>query len=132
MADGEKSLDIAGPLFYKRRAVHLPGRLRSCIAIVERGAGSMPIIKSSMKDLRRTERRSARNRSAKGKVRSHLKAVRVALDSGKSDAAAAALAQATPTIDRAVSKGILHKNAAARHKARLMRRLKRATQPATS
>lgn len=92
----------------------------------------MPIIKSSMKDLRRTERRTARNRAAKGKLRSTLKSVRAAIDSGKTDAASAALAQATPIIDRAVSKGILHKNAAARHKSRLMRRLNQPKPPASA
>jgi small subunit ribosomal protein S20 len=41
------------------------------------------------------------------------------------EAAAQAMASATPVIDRAVSKGILHKNAAARHKSRLKRKLNR-------
>ena len=85
----------------------------------------MPIIKSSMKDLRRTARRTARNRAAKGKLRSSIKRVRVALASNKADAAQQQLAQATPIIDRAVSQGILHKNAAARQKSRLMRHLNR-------
>jgi small subunit ribosomal protein S20 len=92
----------------------------------------MPIIKSSIKDLRRTEHRTARNRSAKGKLRSSLKAARAALESGKLEAATAALTQATPIIDRAVSKKVLHKNAAARHKSRLMRRLNRTRQPASA
>ncbi len=85
----------------------------------------MPIIKSSMKDLRRTARRAGRNRAAKGKLRSSIKGVRVALASKKADAAQEQLAQATPIIDRAVSQGILHKNAAARQKSRLMRHLNR-------
>lgn len=85
----------------------------------------MPIIKSSMKDLRRTARRAGRNRAAKGKLRSGIKGVRVALVSKKVDAAQEQLTLATPIIDRAVSQGILHKNAAARHKSRLMRHLNR-------
>jgi small subunit ribosomal protein S20 len=92
----------------------------------------MPIIKSSVKDLRRTERRTAHNRAAKGKLRSSLKATRAALDSGKAEAATAALTQVTPVIDRAVGKKILHKNAAARHKSRLMRRLNQIKQPASA
>jgi small subunit ribosomal protein S20 len=79
----------------------------------------MPIIKSSEKDLRRTERRTERNRAAKGKLRSGIKRVRAALAEGSTEVAATALAAATPVIDRAVGKGILHKNAAARHKSRL-------------
>ena len=43
----------------------------------------MPIIKSSIKDLRRTERRSARNRAAQGKLRSTLKRARTAIAAGQ-------------------------------------------------
>jgi small subunit ribosomal protein S20 len=92
----------------------------------------MPIIKSSMKDLRRTEKRTAKNRAALGKLRSNLKRARTAIAGGQSDAAAKAVAEALPIIDRAPGKGVLHKNAAARHKSRLMRRLnKLATPPAS-
>ncbi len=86
----------------------------------------MPIIKSSEKDLRRTERRTKRNRAAKGKLRSGVKRVRAALADGNAEVAASALATVTPVIDRAIGKGILHKNAAARHKSRLARQLNRA------
>ncbi len=89
----------------------------------------MPIIKSSIKDLGRTARRSAVNRAAKGKLRSNLKRVRSAITENQGQAAAQAMAAATPVIDRAVSKRILHKNAAARHKSRLMRQLNRLTTP---
>jgi small subunit ribosomal protein S20 len=92
----------------------------------------MPIIKSSIKDLRRTERRSATNRTAQGKLRSALKRTRAALAAGQADNAAKALADAVPVIDRATGKGILHKNAAARHKSRLMRRLSKVSAPASS
>ena len=90
----------------------------------------MPIIKSSMKDLRRTESRTAQNRVALGKLRSNLKRSRTAIAAGDADAAAKALAEAFPVIDRAPGKGILHKNAAARHKSRLMRRLNKLAAPA--
>jgi len=92
----------------------------------------MPIIKSSIKDLRRTERRSAKNRAAQGKLRSTLKRARAALAAGQTDAAQKAVGEALPVIDRAPGKGILHKNAAARHKSRLMRRLsKMSARPAS-
>ena len=83
----------------------------------------MPIIRSSEKDLRRTARRTANNRAALGKLRSSLKRARAAIGTGQGDAAKEALAAAVPIIDRAPSKRIMHKNAAARHKSRLMRRL---------
>lgn len=92
----------------------------------------MPIIRSSIKDLRRTARRTDNNRAARGKLRSSLKRVRAAVGENQKEAAAQALAMATPIIDRAVSKGILHKNAAARQKSRLMRQLSRLGKPATS
>lgn len=91
----------------------------------------MPIIKSSIKDLRRTARRTERNHAAKGKLRSSLKRVRAALEGTEPPAAQQALTQAIPVIDRAVSKGVLHKNAAARHKSRLMRKLNRTASPAS-
>ncbi len=92
----------------------------------------MPIIKSSIKDLRRTERRSARNRAAQGKLRSALKRARAAVAAGQSEAARKAVAEALPVIDRAPGKGILHKNAAARHKSRLMQRLSKLGPAASS
>lgn len=92
----------------------------------------MPIIKSSIKDLRRTERRTAKNRAAQGKLRSTLKRARAAIATGQADAAQKAVADALPVIDRAPGKGILHKNAAARHKSRLMRRLSKLSTPASS
>ena len=92
----------------------------------------MPIIKSSVKYLRRTERRTARNRAAQGKLRSTLKRARAAIAAGQTDAAQKAVAEALPVIDRAPGKGVLHKNAAARHKSRLMRRLSKLSAPAAS
>ncbi len=92
----------------------------------------MPIIKSSMKDLRRTARRTQVNRVAKGTLRSNLKAVRTALAGNQTEPAKQLLAQAVPVIDRAVTKGILSKNAAARHKSRLMRRLNQLGRPTTA
>jgi len=56
----------------------------------------------------------------------------VALASNKADAAKQHLAEAAPILDRAVSQGILHKNAAARQKSRLMRQLNRLAKPAAS
>jgi small subunit ribosomal protein S20 len=92
----------------------------------------MPIITSSVKDLRRTARRTERNRAAKGKLRSGLKQARTALAGNQREATAQALTAVTPMLDRAVSKKILHKNAAARHKSRLTRQWNRLAKPAAS
>lgn len=89
----------------------------------------MPILKSSMKDLRRSARRAEQNRAAKGALRTAIKKVRAGLAAKDATAARAALATALPAIDRAVAKGILHKNAAARHKSRLSRQANRLAGP---
>ena len=90
----------------------------------------MPIITSSVKDLRRTARRTGVNRAAKGRLRSSLRRVRAAVAANQSEVAAQAMGAAIPVIDRAVTKRILHKNAAARHKSRLTRQLNRLGKPA--
>ena len=52
-------------------------------------------------------------------VRTYIKRVNAAIESGDKASANEALASAIPVIDRMVSKGIMHKNKAARHKSRL-------------
>lgn len=52
-------------------------------------------------------------------VRTYIKRVQAAIDSGDQQAAQAALDQAKPVIDRMAGRGIMHKNKAARHKSRL-------------
>ena len=77
----------------------------------------MPNHKSSEKRVRQTERRNAVNRGNRAKVRTQIKKLRSALESN-----AGAQELLTPTIsiiDKAVNKGILHKNTAARYKSRL-------------
>ncbi len=79
----------------------------------------MPIIRSSMKDLRRTARRTARNKAALGALRTAVKKVRLQIAQRNPAAARQALAAAIPVLDRAAAKGFIHKNAAARTKSRL-------------
>ncbi len=52
-------------------------------------------------------------------IRTYIKRVNAAIEASDADAAGAALAEATPLIDKMVTKGIMHKNKAARHKSRL-------------
>lgn len=87
----------------------------------------MPIIRSSEKDLRRTARRSARNKTAVGALRTAVKRVRAQI--ARKDAAAAhqALAAAVPVLDRAADKGYIHKNNAARTKSRLIHQVSQLT-----
>jgi len=57
-------------------------------------------------------------------VRTYIKRVNAAIESGNQEEAAAALATAVPVIDGMVNKGIMHKNKAARHKSRLSAKVK--------
>ena len=57
-------------------------------------------------------------------VRTVIKKVNAAVDSGDAEAAKAAYANAVPVIDRMADKGIIHKNKAARHKSRLNAQVK--------
>ena len=79
----------------------------------------MPNHKSSEKRVRQSEKRRVINRGNKTKVRTYIKKVRTALASGKSDEIQQMLPAAISVIDKAVQKGVMHKNAAARYKSRL-------------
>jgi small subunit ribosomal protein S20 len=57
-------------------------------------------------------------------MRTAIKKTVSAISGGDAAAASAAYAAAAPALDRAVSKGIIHKNKAARHKARLNTKIK--------
>ena len=73
----------------------------------------------SRKRARQAETRRRHNASLKSKVRTYIKKVQAATRSRDAQAAQEALQQAIPVIDRSATKGILHKNKAARHKSRL-------------
>ena len=79
----------------------------------------MPNHKSAEKRVRQNEKRRVINRGNRTKVRSYIKKLRVALESGKSDDVQTALPVTISVIDKAVQKGVMHKNAAARYKSRL-------------
>ena len=77
----------------------------------------MPNHKSAEKRVRQSEKRRAINRSNRTKVRTYIKKLRTALSSGKG--VEQALPETISVIDKAVQKGVLHANAAARYKSRL-------------
>lgn len=60
----------------------------------------------------------------RSKVRTHIKAVITACQKGDKDGAVAAYKAAVPVIDSMISKGIINKNKAARHKSRLNKMVK--------
>lgn len=75
--------------------------------------------KSAEKRVRQNAKRNEINRSNRSKLRSSIKKLRTAL-SGQDKAASTELLFPTVSlIDKAVNKGIIHRNTAARHKSRL-------------
>lgn len=80
--------------------------------------------KSAKKRIRRNERRAEINGSRMSRIRTFLKKVEGALSSGDASAAEDAFKTVTPEIYRGVSKGLIHKNTAARKMSRLSARIK--------
>lgn len=78
----------------------------------------------SKKRARQTERRTAINKARRSRIRTFLRRVEEALGSGDATAAAEALKNAQPELARGVTKGVLHKNTAARKMSRLSARLR--------
>ena len=81
----------------------------------------MARIKSAVKNIRKSRKRRDVNRARRSALRSQIKKMRRLLDKKNGAEARKSLPTALSTIDRAVSKGVLHRNAAARHKSRLVR-----------
>lgn len=75
--------------------------------------------KQAKKRVRQAEKSRQHNASLRSRFRTSIKKVLGAVQTGDATLAQAALALATPVIDRMVTKGIIHKNKAARHKSRL-------------
>ena len=83
----------------------------------------MPNHKSAEKRVRQNEKRRDINRGNRGRLRTGIKKLRAALESGEAGAAQELLPATVSLIDKAVQKGVLHRNAAARHKSRLTARV---------
>lgn len=71
------------------------------------------------KRARQAQTHRTRNVSHRSKVRTYIKKVVTTVETGDREAAQAALMEAIPVIDKMASKGIMHRNKAARHKSRL-------------
>jgi len=88
----------------------------------------MPNHKSAEKRVRQNEKRREINRSNRSRLRTGIKKLRAALASGDGQTVEALLPQTVSLIDKAVQKGTLHRNAAARYKSRLTLRVNGAAQ----
>ncbi len=76
----------------------------------------MANIKSQKKRILTAEKARMRNKAAKSELKTAVKAVRAAVEAGDKDAAVAACSKAGRLLDKAASKGIIHKNQAAERK----------------
>ncbi len=79
---------------------------------------------SAKKAARKIARRTAVNKSRRSRVRTFLRKVEEAIASGDQVAAAAALKAAQPELQRAATKGVVHRNTASRKISRLASRVK--------
>jgi len=78
----------------------------------------------SKKRARQNARRLAVNKARRSRIRTYLRKVEEAIASGDKDAAQTALRAAQPELMRGVTKGVFHKNTAARKMSRLSARVK--------
>lgn len=73
-------------------------------------------IKSQIKRILTNKKSQERNKAVKSEFKSAIRAARAAITSGDKDKAVATLAVASKKLDKAVSKGVIHKNQAANKK----------------
>ncbi len=79
--------------------------------------------KSALKRVRQTAKRNEVNRAGRGKLRTQIKKLRAAIAAADKDQSSELLNPTVSIIDKAVNKGLLHKNTAARYKSRLTKHI---------
>ena len=87
----------------------------------------MPNIKSAIKRVEVTRKRTIRNARIKSALRTSIRRFEEAMKVADRDEAGLKLRKAVIALDKAVTKGILHKNAASRKKSRLTKRFNKLT-----
>ncbi|MEY4714213.1 MAG: ribosomal protein [Actinomycetota bacterium] len=83
----------------------------------------MANIKSNIKRIGTNRKAEERNKAVRSELKTAVRAVREASSKGDKAAAAAALSAATKKIDKAVSKGVIHKNQAANRKSAIAKKV---------
>lgn len=78
---------------------------------------------SALKRARQTTKRTARNRANTSQLRTALRTLRESLEKGDKAAAGKTYSETVSALDRAIQKGVLHHNTAARYKSRLSARV---------
>ena len=83
----------------------------------------MANIKSQIKRIKTNEKAHQRNKAVKSELRTHVRKFREAVEAGNVEEAATVLRVASRKLDKAVSKGVIHKNQAANRKSAIAKRL---------
>ena len=83
----------------------------------------MANIKSQIKRIKQNEKARQRNKAVKSELRTYVRKFREAADAGDVQEATVALRLASRKLDKAVSKGVIHKNQAANRKSAIAKRL---------
>ena len=84
----------------------------------------MANIASAKKRARQALTRRAHNMALRSRMRTHVKKVEAAIESGDKEVAASAYGAAVSILDNSAGKGLIHANKAARYKSRLNTRVK--------
>jgi small subunit ribosomal protein S20 len=80
-------------------------------------------IKSQIKRIKTNEKARVRNRAVKSELKTYVRKTREAIEAGDKATANAALVAASRKLDKAVSKGVIHKNQAANRKSKLAKQV---------
>ncbi len=83
----------------------------------------MANIKSQIKRIRTNEKARLRNKAVKSELKTYVRRVREAIAAGEKEKAEAALQVASRKLDKAVSKGVIHRNQAANRKSKLAKQV---------
>jgi small subunit ribosomal protein S20 len=79
-------------------------------------------IKSALKRIRSSQRKRTRNQPVRTALKTHVKSAQRNISTNDVDMAGQAVVRAISALDKAANKGIIHRNQAARRKARLMKK----------
>jgi small subunit ribosomal protein S20 len=79
-------------------------------------------IKSQIKRNKQNEKARLRNKAVKSELKTYVRKFREAADTGSAEAAETAMREASVKLDKAVSKGVIHKNQAANRKSAIAKR----------
>lgn len=87
----------------------------------------MANIKSQIKRIRQNEKRRLRNKSVKSSLKTAIRKFHEAAQAGDTETATVLLREASRKLDKAVSKGVIHRNQAANRKSAIWKRLNELT-----